>query len=133
MSSDEVVLRLSLFEAALGRLRNALAQPKSEWTRDAAIQRFEFTFELAWKVIGRLALREGLDCASPRQAFRTALRLGWIADDAAWLSMLDDRNRTSHTYDETTAEGIYAHLPTHLGLFEDLLARLREASGAGPT
>lgn len=109
---------VAAFGLALGRLRNALAQPKSEWTRDAAIQRFEFTFELAWKAIARRARAEGVECASPRQAFKTALRLGWIHDDDVWLTMLDDRNRTSHTYHEPTAEEIYTRLEdyqTHLG------------------
>ena len=32
------------WHAALGRLDAALNQPPTEWTRAAAIQRFEFTF-----------------------------------------------------------------------------------------
>ncbi len=97
-----------------------LGQPKTEWTRDAAIQRFEVTFELAWKSIGRFARREGLDCPSPRQAFRAALRLGWIADDPTWLGMLDDRNRTSHVYDAAAAEAIFARLPVHAAALRSL-------------
>ena len=88
---------------ALVRLRSAVEQPKTEWTRDSAIQRFEFTFELAWKSVSRMAREEGIECLSPRTALRTALKLGWMADDENWLTMLDDRNRTSHTYNEATA------------------------------
>lgn len=57
-------------------------------------------------------------------AFRTALKLGWIADDPGWLEMLDDRNRTTHTDNVATAEQIYARLPEHLGRIERLAARL---------
>lgn len=101
---------LDSFAAALERLGDALAQPRSEWTRDAAIQRFEFTFELAWKCIQRVAAGEGLMVASPRDAFKTALRLGWIDDEPVWLAMIEDRNRTTHTYRQEMAEQIYERL-----------------------
>jgi len=104
---------LASLDAGLARLEAALAQEKTEWTRDSAIQRFEFTFELAWKAVARCAREEGLEALSPREALRTALRLGWIGDDDAWLRMLDDRNRTAHTYNEATAEEIYGRLPAH--------------------
>lgn len=117
------------FLAALERLKDALAQPKSQWTRDASIQRFEFTFELAWKSIRRFAAIEGLDTPSPRQAVRTAARLGWIEDVSLWLEMLDDRNRSSHTYNEATAESIYVHLPAYATAMEQLIERLRRAAG----
>ena len=48
---------------ALVRLRSAVEQPKTEWTRDSAIQRFEFTVELAWKSVSRMAREEGIEPA----------------------------------------------------------------------
>jgi len=122
MTAAEPFLRA--FGAALARLDDALRQPKSEWTRDAAIQRFEFTFELAWKVVARLALDEGLSCASPRQAMRAALTLGWIEDDATWLDMRDDRNRTTHTYNQQIADEIYARLAQYAQALQALLTTL---------
>ena len=114
---------------ALVRLRSAVEQPKTEWTRDSAIQRFEFTFELAWKAVARVAREEGIECPSPRTAFRTALKLGWITDDENWLTMLDDRNRASHTYNEATAEDLYSRLRAHLAALTGLDARLTEVAG----
>ncbi len=124
MTTDEYAGSVQTLRNAMVRLADALRQPKTEWTRDASIQRFEFTFELAWKTTMRFARREGLECASPRQAWRAALQLGWIEDDAVWLDMLDDRNRTSHTYNEHTAESIYARLPTYHQALATLLMRL---------
>ncbi len=43
--------------------------------------------------------------------------------------MLDDRNRTSHTYNEATAEELYSRLPAHLAALTGLHARLSEAGG----
>lgn len=67
MNQDVVRLRLAAFGSALGRLEAALAQPKNEWTRDSAIQRFEFTFELAWKAVATAARAEGLDAPALRE------------------------------------------------------------------
>ncbi len=128
MTNEILRLRLATFLAALARLEAALAQPKTEWTRDAAIQRFEFTFELAWKAAALVAREEGLEAYSPREALRTALRLGWIEDDQLWLDMLDARNRTSHTYNEATAEAIFERLPRYAAALRELHRRVSERS-----
>jgi nucleotidyltransferase substrate binding protein (TIGR01987 family) len=117
--------RLDSFAGALARLSAALLQPESEWIRDAAIQRFEFTFELAWKCSQQAAAEEGIDCPSPKSALRAALQLGWIDDDTEWLRMLDDRNLASHVYDEETAGTIYRRLRSHAEAMIGLLERLR--------
>ena len=93
--------------------------------RDAAIKRFEFTFEMAWKAIQAQARREALDCLSPRDCFRTAFRLGLVENDERWMRMVEDRNRTSHAYNEKTAQEVYGALSAYSNLFRDLLARLR--------
>ena len=100
--------------SAVRRLSQALDQPESELVRDASIQRFEFCFELAWKSIQAVARLEGQDCTSPRTAFSVAWRNEWIADEAAWLDMLDARNKTSHTYRESMAREVFQGLPRHL-------------------
>ncbi len=58
--------RLDSFATAITRFAEALSAPVTDLTRDAAIQRFEFCFELAWKVIQERARAEGLDCQSPK-------------------------------------------------------------------
>ncbi|WP_276605759.1 nucleotidyltransferase substrate binding protein [Thermus tengchongensis] len=119
--------RTALFRRAVERLGNALARPKDEFIWDSAIQRFEFTFELAWKVLKLYLEREGLEARSPRAAIRGAFQVGLLPEDPGWLEMLELRNLTSHTYDEALAERIYAALPQALARFQDLLKRLEEA------
>jgi len=123
-------LLLSDLDKALLRLAEALNQPENEFVRDAAIQRFEFCFELAWKSVQAAARLEGQDCASPRMAFSTAWRNGWIEDEAAGLDMLEDRNKTSHTYREEMAKDVFSRLPNHLPhlhrLHQVLVNRVRE-------
>jgi len=61
-----VTTRRQALAAALTRLREVLSQPENDVSRDAAIQRFEFCFELAWKAIQERARDEGMDCQSPK-------------------------------------------------------------------
>ena len=118
--------RLVLFEKALGRLEEALSRPEDSIVRDACIQRFEFTFEMAWKAIRSCALAEGLECVSPRDCFRVGFRLALIERDAEWMAMVEDRNRTSHTYDEASAIAIYRALPGYAHLLRRLLQKLQD-------
>ncbi len=99
--------------------------------RDAAIQRFEFSFELAWKALAAW-LVEGLSPAptSPRAVIREAYRQRLITDEARWITLLLDRNLTSHTYREATAQEVFARLPEHAALLRDLFDAL-SARGQG--
>lgn len=118
-------VRLDQFGRALRRLQEAMALPPDPIVQDAAIQRFEFTFETAWKAVQEDALLEGVDCASPRDCLRVAFRLGVLGEDEPrWMNMVEDRNRTSHTYDEGIAAEIYDSLSGYVNLFSKLLVQL---------
>lgn len=122
--SDKLRNLLRLLGIALTRLESALAQPVNEFVRDSAIQRFEFTFELLWKSLKGYAEESGVEAYSPRDSLRTAFQLGVIQDSPDWFQMLQDRNLTSHTYNEVTAEAIYSHLPAYLLLIREAHAEL---------
>lgn len=105
---SRAALPISRFVSALTRLDDALAQPENEFVRDAIVQRFEFTFELGWKAMQAHLLDLGTATGAPRQSIRAAVAVGLIgeADAGAWLSMLDARNLTTHTYREEMAAEI---------------------------
>nr|WP_278250233.1 HI0074 family nucleotidyltransferase substrate-binding subunit [Azotobacter chroococcum] len=46
----------------------------------------------------------------PRDTIREAFGTGLIADGQGWMQMLTDRNRTSHTCNEETAEAILLNI-----------------------
>lgn len=120
---------LSQFEKAINRLEDVLNQEKNEFMRDSAIQRFEFTFDLAWKSIKTcLEENKGVICKSPKGCFKDAYEQGIIDYDEFWIEMTDARNKTAHTYEEITAEEIYNLLPKTLGYFKKLLKKLKEIS-----
>jgi hypothetical protein len=58
------------FEQALRRLQEVLREPESALVRDAAMNRCEFTFELAWKAVQRLLREPGVLCHSPKGCLR---------------------------------------------------------------
>jgi nucleotidyltransferase substrate binding protein (TIGR01987 family) len=117
--------RREALAAAIARLHEILKAPESDVIRDAAIQRFEFCFELAWKSIQERARDEGLDCQSPKGCLRVAFKTSWIENEQGWLAMLEDRNRTSHTYDEDLAKAVFRRLPNYLPLLDALLNELK--------
>jgi nucleotidyltransferase substrate binding protein (TIGR01987 family) len=117
--------RRDSFSRAIVRLNEALMASETDLSRDAAIQRFEFCFELAWKVIQERVRTEGLDCQSPKGCLKLAYKNGWLGDETGWLAMLEDRNRTAHTYDEALAKDVYRRLSAHLPLLQALDEYLR--------
>lgn len=123
--SDRVDDLRAMLERAVGRLSDVLQQEKTEYMRDSAIQRFEFTFELVWKTLKAHLATEGVEVASPRASLRETFRLGWIEDNPLWLETINLRNRTTHAYNESVAEEVYAALPSVLALYQGLLAKLK--------
>ena len=88
-------------------VRELSGEPGDELRRDGLIQRFEFTFELAWKSLKEYLEAQGYaELTTPRAVLREAFAARLIDDEAAWLAMLDARNRTSHIYDEGAAAEI---------------------------
>ena len=80
--------------------------------RDGVIQRFEYSFELAWKTLKRILYHKGITVNNPRDTFREAAINGLIDDTNLWFSFLESRNETTHTYNEVIAERIYAEIPS---------------------
>lgn len=97
------------FGLALKKLELFLKEPISN-ERDMAgiIQAFEYTFEQCWKACQKIAALEGITAKSPKQSLEAAFQLSLIKqqDETVWLRMLEDRNLTSHTYNEKIAEEV---------------------------
>ncbi|MEK9168528.1 MAG: nucleotidyltransferase substrate binding protein [Patescibacteria group bacterium] len=114
------------YKNALQRLQEALEAEKTVLNRDASIQRFEFVFELAWKVCQKFLKDQGFICRSPKECMKEVFKFGLIKDDSAWLDMIEDRNLTAHTYKEKVAEAIFSRLPGYLEKFKELENSLSE-------
>ena len=108
LKKKSLELNLSPFEKALRSLTEVFKEPQNAITRDAAIQRFEYTFELSWKVLKRyLKINNNLDIFNVKDIFREGGKQGLIEKVEKWFEYLEARNLTSHTYDENIAEKVY--------------------------
>lgn len=97
--------RFQNFEKSLKFLDSALQITNLDIIQRAGlIQFFEMTFELAWNTIKDFLEEEGfIDINSPRNAIKKAFEINLIDDGHNWLKALEDRNLTTHTYNEETA------------------------------
>ena len=129
-----MLLDFSTFEKALSSLQRVLERsstvPGDEDIRDACIQRFEYTYELAFKMLKRqlgqeLPSREELDQLSFKEVIRVGAERGLIVAPERWFDYRDKRNITSHTYDEEKAREVYSVLSDFAADAADLLARLK--------
>ena len=102
--------RHEFYQKALTQLSSGLAlYPNlNELEKDGAIQRFEFTFELAWKTLqDYLAQQAGYtDVKGPRPVLKQAVQDGLLIDGYTWIQMLDRRNALTHVYDEAESREI---------------------------
>ncbi|GHV29968.1 hypothetical protein FACS1894167_10030 [Synergistales bacterium] len=71
--------------------------------QEGFIQRFEFTFELAWKTAKDYLQEAGvlLTEVSPRAVIKAAFAAGIITDGQVFIDMMLARNLLSHTYELT--------------------------------
>ncbi|MBN1961941.1 MAG: nucleotidyltransferase substrate binding protein [Deltaproteobacteria bacterium] len=119
-------LDLTALKKALTSLEDILNQPLSPYIRDGVIQRFEYTFELAWKIMQRALKLGGVDTGSAKQAFRAAHKAGYIDDVATWMRFLASRNLTSHTYNEDTADEVYQEAVRFPYFVKKLIIKLQD-------
>jgi nucleotidyltransferase substrate binding protein (TIGR01987 family) len=126
-------LELTPFRNALASLERGLARRHAhladEEVRDACIQRFEYCFELSWKMLKRqiemeLGNAAEVDGYSKRTLFRVAAERGLVSSPEAWFVYLVQRNKTSHAYDARVATEVASVLEEFLRDARALLATL---------
>jgi len=116
---------------ALRTLEEIVDEPYSTIVRDASIKRFEYSFDIFWKVIkDYLRIKEGIECASPKSCFREAFKVGILSEEETVkvLEMTDDRNLSTHTYDEEAIEEIYQQVRDYWELMDNICKRIIEFS-----
>ncbi|MCI5120449.1 MAG: nucleotidyltransferase [Candidatus Electrothrix sp. AUS4] len=117
--------RFSNYQKALRQLQKFIDKGElSELEEQGLIKSFEYTYELAWNTIKDFLEFQGhSDMFGSRDAFRKAFQLGIIEDGAIWMDMIKSRNRTTHTYNEETANEISG---TVISVYFDAFKKLHE-------
>jgi nucleotidyltransferase substrate binding protein (TIGR01987 family) len=133
------IQRFSNFKKALAKLSSVVEEATldelSELETEGLIQRFEYTFELAWKTLQDLLQHKGYESIlGPNPVLNQALKDGYITDAEKWRTMKKSRELTSHTYNSGTAKEIADGIfDTYHDLLKNLETRLeQEESGQQP-
>lgn len=121
------------FESAIQSLKEGLQDPQLNENillRDGVIQRFEYTFELAWKMIQRvLYFLEELDqekLMSKKDIFRLAAQKGLLSSAEQWFIFLNARNETVHLYNPESAAQVFEIAQKFPPFAEELLDKLKK-------
>ena len=110
MKINDLVYALKRLKTAFTRLEQAVGCAVDDLDRDGVIQRFELTFELLWKTAKIFLEYEGFRCAGPRSCIKEGVRREMLSEGEILLDMLEDRNKTTHIYDEHTAREIFERI-----------------------
>jgi len=90
-----------------------------------AVQAFEFSYELSWKMMKRVLESRGLPVGSPKDTFRKAVHENLIDDPETWFEFLKKRNLSSHIYDEEELESVLAIFDDFSFELNKLIERLK--------
>lgn len=125
--------RFVSYKMALAQLTKFIEKGElNELEEQGLIQAFEYTHELAWKLLKSFISSQGQnDIYGSRDATRTAFNLGLIEDGEVWMKMIKDRNRTSHTYNQAIAREIATSIAErYFNKFVALQSKMQEISDA---
>lgn len=134
MSSQDIrwIQRFNHYTKALSQLRGAVMlareRPLTRLEEQGLIQAFEFTHELAWNTLKDFLQSRGVqNLYGSKDTTRAAFKTGLIQNGEVWMEMIQSRNLTSHTYDETIAAQIASAVRnTYFTEFETLRIKLDE-------
>lgn len=109
--------RFQNYSKAFGLLSDALkdgAEKLSLLEKEGALQRFEFTFELAWKLMKDYLEESGIIISpiTPKQVIKEAFAAKIVFDGQVWIDMLMSRNLMSRAYDFIAFEAISKDVET---------------------
>jgi len=128
--------RFSNFRKALAKLEEVVKSSEveslSELEKEGFIQRFEYTYELAWKTLQDLLKHKGYqDISGPNPTIEQAFQDGYLEHGQVWKQMKKSRDLSTHTYNEEIAENIYESIiASYFDAFKALEMRLeKERSG----
>ena len=114
--------RFENYERSFLLLKDALnLKNPTIFEKAGAIQFFETTFELSWKLLKDYLNYLGYQVKSPREAIKTAFQSSLLTKADIWIEALSDRNLTVHTYDEDGANEIFEAIKEkYIVVFEEL-------------
>lgn len=123
---EKITAQLTMLTQALSQLEETLNLEPTRVHKDATIQRFEFCFELAWKLLQSLVRFNGIEVFGPRNSIRSAGQLELIDDPIVWMKSLEARNLTTHVYSGDVADEVYKQAEVFFASAQQLATKTQE-------
>lgn len=108
---------IATLEEAINYYNTDVEQPIKNMYADSCIQRFEYTYELSWKIMKKylkLFFNKTEQELTIKNIFRYSQGYGLIQDWTKWVEYNDARNNTSHEYNLNKAQFVLTVLQTFL-------------------
>ena len=108
---------ISTLEEAINYYNTDVEQPIKNMYADSCIQRFEYTYELSWKIMKKylkLFFNKTEQELTIKNIFRYMQGYGLIKDWTKWVEYNDARNNTAHEYNFNKAQFVLTVLKTFL-------------------
>jgi len=115
---------LEKYESAVNRYEEFKSEGFGDIYLDLIVKRFEFTYEMSWKALKRYLEFLGFEVKNPRQTFKESYSQQIIDDENIWLDMIEQRNLSSHIYDELEISEILDKKENYLKAFQKLKIQL---------
>ena len=118
--------RFSNYQKALSQLEKFIEKGDlNQLEEQGLVQAFEYTYELAWNVMKDYFTYEQADenVTGSRDAIRLAFKRGLVVDGENWMDMIVSRVKSSHTYNEDTANEIVGKI---IGSYFDLFVAFKD-------
>jgi nucleotidyltransferase substrate binding protein (TIGR01987 family) len=116
---------ITAFLKAQKKFKEFIQDLSTEKDKAAAIQAFEYCYELSWKTLKRVLKEKGAPTPQfSKDIFRQAALQKIIDSPEIWFNFGKLRNETSHTYNEEVLEKIAAILPSFEKELDSLTKRL---------
>lgn len=122
---NKVPFLLNATEKAFGKFLDFSKNLVGEQNQAGAVQAFEYTYELSWKLMKASLENNGISAQSPKEVFRLAAKSSIIPDPGPWFEFLEIRNKTVHTYDLVTLQMILTYFPSFSTEVKNLVNKIK--------
>ncbi|MEE2987380.1 MAG: nucleotidyltransferase substrate binding protein [Nitrospinota bacterium] len=123
---DSTKILLTHFDWNLQRMSESLQNEKTDYYRDAALQRFGHTFDLSVKCIQAFAENMDTPCQSARECFEIAVKNNWVSKDDNWEDVLQSYDNVKQRLKGEPAEEVYNKLERFHISFKNMYENLSE-------
>ncbi len=123
-SEPTLDILLTHFKWTIDRFEEILKNEKNDYYRDAALQRFSFTCDMAMKCIGSLAVEQGVTCKTFQECIEWSVEKNWLGENTPWKELIESYSRAAQKLKGESAELEYEKLESHCLLLKNIYLQL---------